>query len=1080
MQSPRSPLREPMYDAVSVSRSYAREMAASEGSSGLRTEERLLVARLRRLTAKMGVLAPSIGMFGADKNDVGIMGSSTEAAPAAPASPRAHRTAPAFPCSIHPADDTPPALAKLESRVARVEVQLNALVQALGARIEELEQQVESVDQRKELMLTARARHQRAVDRVLELPQTPPQNGQRGQWSPDAAPSNAYGSTPRTGWRGTVELETRQAALLTQQAELKQVNHVKQAENAHLKNELDNADAERQHLRLECNAVQQACSTLSLEVSALRDHSRGGHCPLPLSIVEEEAAESAIDRALVKLPPPAPTSSSTTAEEAAAQADGWLAGWCGEKWIESSIDCGGIVAASLMSRLRARFEDGQVNPSAEKAFFAELGRENGPALIEALLKEGGELVGTLASAIANQAQVLCEDKALEAGNNYRDPPPAATAVSSSRATRISRENPQGGDIMAKFVDDDARELVYGGAASFFRGLTGRVGLPHGSHICAVRMRAEHCHFEPASSTLFVAANYGIETTTTIEYWFVVDPLNTLHKLRLREWPQPQCILGESATISQRAPRPLEDFTESLNCKNEALRAVEGEPMTRDELIATRLYTGPCFVAYNKVLRDTPGGVASPQVSSPARLHTVRAFRDTARLGPEEKHVNPFSATLHCISSAIGKLSKLSRVTKVYRAPGGKMPTAFMEPDPDTNGTGGIESGFMSCTSDFDQARHYALASQGAKIVYEVHQGLVSRGAEISWLSQFPAEAECLFPPFSALEVIQRTRRPPPGANPGDNPEDEPSTRTHGGLLIISLRVSVASDLAIQIPKEEAREGFALQIIRSNWRGHAFSRHRRQAGATAGKLQRFANSRERQMKKARALRLWRAGVARQQVMGRAASFLLHEVEERAKHRVIRTWVHWLTSYNFDPTSEQSAFKSDLCVLFRRRCGTFDAELAVQQLRAPQLRRSCHVWHRYAVRSRRLRASAATCRGSVWSAMHLWRHVAMNRKALNAARAIGHIQASDDHALALRALRESHCAELAALRAELAELRSELLTARMERDVGLVELGLCDDERAAAPKPQASIKKKPPPPPMARQTSFMGTGRIVRLN
>ena len=54
---------------------------------------------------------------------------------------------------------------------------------------------------------------------------------------------------------------------------------------------------------------------------------------------------------------------------------------------------------------------------------------------------------------------------------------------------------------------------------------------------------------------------------------------------------------------------------------------------------------------------------------------------------------------------------------------------------------------MSCTSDFEAARSYALASKGARLIFEVHQGAVSRGADISWLSQFPSEAEILFPPF---------------------------------------------------------------------------------------------------------------------------------------------------------------------------------------------------------------------------------------------------------------------------------------------------------------------------------------------
>ena len=51
-----------------------------------------------------------------------------------------------------------------------------------------------------------------------------------------------------------------------------------------------------------------------------------------------------------------------------------------------------------------------------------------------------------------------------------------------------------------------------------------------------------------------------------------------------------------------------------------------------------------------------------------------------------------------------------------------------------------------------QALEYARRSK-AGLIFEVKQGWVSRGAEISWLSQYPREAEILLPPVTALEVI---------------------------------------------------------------------------------------------------------------------------------------------------------------------------------------------------------------------------------------------------------------------------------------------------------------------------------------
>lgn len=174
----------------------------------------------------------------------------------------------------------------------------------------------------------------------------------------------------------------------------------------------------------------------------------------------------------------------------------------------------------------------------------------------------------------------------------------------------------------------------------------------------------------------------------------------------------------------------------------------------------------------------------------------------------------------------------------------------------------ILTGFMSCTTDFEQARMYALNSGGARIIYEVHQGLVNRGAEIAWLSQFPTEAECLFPPFvrepdldlrplschtdsgsallrvahpnlsfwqSALEVIYRTRPQQAGlgchAASADKAavEEEPSTRTHGGLLVVELRVSVPSDLVPLQKSEGQKEDLAVRLLRTR---RMLNRHHR--------------------------------------------------------------------------------------------------------------------------------------------------------------------------------------------------------------------------------------------------------------
>ena len=53
---------------------------------------------------------------------------------------------------------------------------------------------------------------------------------------------------------------------------------------------------------------------------------------------------------------------------------------------------------------------------------------------------------------------------------------------------------------------------------------------------------------------------------------------------------------------------------------------------------------------------------------------------------------------------------------------------------------------MSTTRDRAVAMGYAEGGAAAGIVFEIQQGMVDRGADISWLSQYPHEKEVLFGP----------------------------------------------------------------------------------------------------------------------------------------------------------------------------------------------------------------------------------------------------------------------------------------------------------------------------------------------
>ena len=85
--------------------------------------------------------------------------------------------------------------------------------------------------------------------------------------------------------------------------------------------------------------------------------------------------------------------------------------------------------------------------------------------------------------------------------------------------------------------------------------------------------------------------------------------------------------------------------------------------------------------------------------------------------------------------------------------------------------GGVEFGFMSTTPRQGIAEEYAaMGAAGHKLVFEVQMGMVDRGAELDWLSQYPAEKEICFAPLTGIDVC--------------------SYRIVGEVLVASVRPSV--------------------------------------------------------------------------------------------------------------------------------------------------------------------------------------------------------------------------------------------------------------------------------------------------
>ena len=131
----------------------------------------------------------------------------------------------------------------------------------------------------------------------------------------------------------------------------------------------------------------------------------------------------------------------------------------------------------------------------------------------------------------------------------------------------------------------------------------------------------------------------------------------------------------------------------------------------------------------------------------------------------------YATTIHVINSCIVKLGHLMKAHKVYRGiSGARLPREFTTRSEKSGVRGGIEFGFSSTTLDKEVALTYAGKRGLGGIVYEIQMGMIDRGADISWLSQYPHEKEILFAPLSGLEITHH--------------------RLEQAVLVVSVRPSV--------------------------------------------------------------------------------------------------------------------------------------------------------------------------------------------------------------------------------------------------------------------------------------------------
>jgi len=463
---------------------------------------------------------------------------------------------------------------------------------------------------------------------------------------------------------------------------------------------------------------------------------------------------------------------------AAATAPDGLDGWTATGWVASLRKLDDLVAKALVGT--------QPAASAQLAFLRVLGdsgrwrqgtRQTGRAAVRALLEE--------ACVLDRLTDELWEG-----------------------VVELSKPLDAGRRLHEKFVQEGgALQLSYDGLSLFFKGLRGLVGPPQPN--LAEALRREHCE-GPDKRVEFTAANYGTTTTSPLEYYFVADPERGLELYGRDEYPREAKLLAAAAATAAatvaapaaapadaassaatpaaapagaaspaaapadaaspagapaaapaaanppthaqcRVPLPPAAFGPKRARVDEQLRASGQAPLSLHEFVATRLYTGPMFVKYNAVLRG---------IDTDVRPLEAR-FQSLCR-------GNRYASTLHCINSAVVKLSQLQRAVTVYRGVGGVLPDSFLSPN-HFNVRGGVERAFMSTTTDRQVALDYASGSGGACVVFAIEQGLADRGADCSWLSQYPHERETLWGALSGVEVR--------------------NVSVHGSVLVLDCRCS---------------------------------------------------------------------------------------------------------------------------------------------------------------------------------------------------------------------------------------------------------------------------------------------------
>ena len=242
---------------------------------------------------------------------------------------------------------------------------------------------------------------------------------------------------------------------------------------------------------------------------------------------------------------------------------------------------------------------------------------------------------------------------------------------------------------------------------------------------------------------------------------------------------------------------LQDFVERANAYVHERAAIEGLPvepslhlLDREEVLSLRLYTGPGYQVINNFLREM-GKLSESMRARLARapeltyaqtvVELCSAIRKLARVNPNlrpaarrkgEEGAAP-TRTLKWSYSQEGLVSITAADAEPpaaaaeeaveddevrWRGVRGTLPAAFFSPG-ELGLVVATELGMMSTSMAMDTPLHY-MQYGGANVLWELHTSPEDergyhQGADVSMVSQFPAEKEELFPPLTMLSVVQR-------------------------------------------------------------------------------------------------------------------------------------------------------------------------------------------------------------------------------------------------------------------------------------------------------------------------------------